>query len=93
MTDDTQHDFAALRAARNAKHHAWAEKFAEEHGVPLQALITSFNPDACYCACSTEGPCEHTWDGEPWESEDGCGWSATCSRCAMTAMSHSLRNA
>ncbi len=28
-----------------------------------------------------------------WESEDGCAWSATCSRCGCTAMSHDMRNA
>ena len=32
-------------------------------------------------------------DGDGWESEDGCAWSATCSRCGSTAMSHDMRNA
>lgn len=86
-------NFAALRAERNAKAQAWAEKFAEEHGVPLQSLRRSHNPNACYCACGTGGPCEHRWDGPDWESDDGLCSSVTCSRCGSTAMSHDMRYA
>lgn len=86
-------NFDALRAQRNADFLAWAQKFAEEQGVPLQALRTSFNPDACYCACGTGGPCEHDWTGPDWESEDGRTTSVTCARCGSTAMSHDMRYA
>ena len=88
-------DFEALRAARNAAVLAMHQKLADEEGVPLQALRSNFNPNKCYCACSSEprGSCEHKWDGPDWESEDGCAMSVTCSRCGMTAMSHDLRYA
>ena len=84
-------DFEALRAQRNAAALEMHQKSADEYGVPLQSLRSNFDPSACYCACSTGGLCEHKWDGEAWESKDGCGWSATCSRCGTTAMSHSLK--
>ena len=36
--------------------------------------------------------CEHVWDGPGYMHADGCGWSATCSRCGLDAMSHDLRS-
>lgn len=83
-------DFADLRARRNAKVQEQIKKLADELGEPLQSMRTRFDPNACYCACGTGGPCEHKWDGEGWESEDGCVWSATCSRCGLTALSHDI---
>lgn len=83
-------DFDALRAARNADAHERLARMATKLGVPLGELRTSFNPDACYCACGTGGPCEHKWDGGPYESEDGRIWSTTCSRCGMTSVSHDV---
>lgn len=49
----------------------------------------------CKCNCGIEGVehvCEHTWDGwEEWEEPGGGGGgTAVCSRCGMTAMSHSM---
>lgn len=50
----------------------------------------------CKCTCGVEGVehvCQHQWDGEGETTEyegGGCSWSATCSRCGMSAMSHSL---
>jgi hypothetical protein len=90
---EAPHDFEALRARRNAALQEHLQKMADEWGMPLQTLCTTAKPFACYCACGTGGPCEHKWDGEGWESEDGCAWSATCSRCGCTAMSHDMRNA
>jgi hypothetical protein len=86
-------DFEALRATRNASVLARTKKIADEYGIPLQSLRSSFNPNACYCACGSEprGPCEHKWDGHDYESEDGRCFSVTCSRCGTTAMSHDLR--
>src|SRR6185312_9452694 len=84
-------DFDALRAERNAARDAWVEKMRAE-GWELSGMCSLNHRDACYCACAIGGPCEHNSNGEPYESEDGCTWSATCSRCGMTAMSHSLRN-
>jgi hypothetical protein len=80
-------DFEALRARRNAAANEWAEKMKEQGWDVAHAL----DPDACYCACGTSGPCEHQWNGEPYESADGSVWSTTCSHCGMTAISHSLR--
>jgi hypothetical protein len=48
-------------------------------GWDLTQIHTTHNPDACYCACGTGGPCEHRWDGEP--VEEGGLWTTTCSRC------------
>ncbi len=84
-------DFEALRAKRNQEVRKRLEKFAAEIGVDPDEMQTSFNPHSCYCACASGGPCEHKWDGEPYESDDGAVWSATCSRCGQTAVSHSLR--
>lgn len=83
-------DFEALRAERNASVLEQHKKLEKEYGVKFGS---TFNPNACYCACGSDpkGPCEHKWDGPGWESEDGCASSITCSRCGTTAMSHSLR--
>lgn len=81
-------DFDALRAERNAAHYAWVKKMQAEGWIG----VTPFNPNACYCACSSSGPCEHDWDGEQYESADKSLVSATCSKCGMTAFSHSMRN-
>ncbi len=89
----TTPDFEALRAARNANVFASFKNIAEEHGVPVETMKTTFNPNSCYCACGTGGPCEHKWDGPDYESEDGCCVSLTCSRCGITAMSHDMRYA
>jgi len=84
-------DFEALRAERNTARDAWVEKMRAE-GWELASFCTNNANDACYCACGSGGPCEHTWDGQPYQSQDGSMYSTTCSRCGMTAMSHSLRN-
>lgn len=82
-------DFEALRAERNARHDAWVQQMRAE-GWTVSGICAHNSPDACYCACP-DGPCEHTWDGKPWESEDGCSWSTTCSRCGEICMYHSMR--
>ena len=84
-------DFDALRAKRTAPVMAVMQKLADECGVTVESLHSNYNANACYCACGTGGPCEHAWDGEPWESEDGLAWSSTCSRCGCTSMSHDMR--
>lgn len=86
-------DFEALRAKRNADVLEKTQKLADEHGIPLQSLRTSFDPTSCYCACGTGGPCEHDWTGPHWESEDGLCCSVTCARCSTTALSHDMRYA
>lgn len=88
---ETAPDFDAMRAERNRKVMDAHQRVADELGVPLQEMRSNYNPNACYCACTSGGPCEHKWDGEGYESEDGCCWSVTCSRCGSTAMSHDMR--
>lgn len=44
---------------------------------------------SCRCECDTGGPCEHKWDGPEEEYENGS--SVTCSKCGMSAISHSMR--
>jgi len=87
----TEPDFPALRAKRNHELRKAMQRLADEMGFTPNEMCTSFDPNGCYCACATGGPCEHTWNGEPYESEDGAVWSATCSRCGVTALSHSVR--
>jgi hypothetical protein len=89
MTDDAKPDFEALRAVRNAAVRSVIERIAKEQGIPIETVRSSFNSNACYCDCANHGPCEHDWDGEPYDG-DGC-WSRTCSRCGTTAMSHDMR--
>ena len=84
-------DFNALRAERNGKVMRSQQRLADDIGMPLSSLRSRYNPDACYCACTTGGPCEHKWDGEGVEFDDGRGWSVTCSLCGCTAMSHDMR--
>lgn len=90
MAGPMQPDFEALRTARNAEHAVAMEKLRAE-GWTVVGGCLHHDPNACYCDCGNGGPCEHTWDGKTYESQDGCEWSATCSRCGMTSMSHSLR--
>ena len=86
-----RYDFDALRAERNSAVAEMHKKIADEEGIPLESLRSNFNPNACYCACGADGPCEHKWDGAEYISEDGCLCSATCSRCGMAAFSHDMR--
>lgn len=46
--------------------------------------------ETCSCRCP-DGPCEHRWDGDPAEFDDGRGWTSTCSRCGMWAINHGMR--
>lgn len=83
-------DFEALRAKRNEAVKEMIRGLAERLGEPNDPVAYTFDEDACYCDCAAGGPCEHRWDGKPYEDGDGCV-SATCSRCGETAMSHSMR--
>lgn len=85
-------EIEALRAERNEKRREWEREMAAD-GWQVSSHCAHTADSACYCDCGNGGLCEHKWDGEPWQSADGCGWSATCSRCGITAMSHSLRTA
>lgn len=83
------HDFEALRAERNRRVVESHQRLAEELGVPI--VRSNHDPNACYCACTSGGPCEHRWDGEGVDFDEGRGWSATCSRCGGAAISHDMR--
>lgn len=85
----SNNDFEALRTERNKRMDEFAAKMkAEGWQVPPCSL---HDKNACYCACSQGGPCEHDWNGPEYVSKDGCLSSATCSRCGTTAFSHSMR--
>lgn len=43
----------------------------------------------CKCECP-DGPCEHDWSGPEREFADVSGSEATCAKCGMGAMHHSL---
>lgn len=84
-------DFEALRAERNRQVDQLRQQLADGAGVPLQSVICTVDPHACYCACSTDGPCEHNWGGwQEWETDDGRFGSRVCSRCGTTAMDHDV---
>jgi hypothetical protein len=68
------------------------------HPQNAEDLVASFfscgpGNDRCTCECGKGGPCGHQWDGEG-ESityEDGGGMeSASCSKCGMLAIDHSM---
>ena len=84
-------DFEALRARLNAEMQKLIEDTAKERGWPVGEVWSSFDPDACYCACATDGPCEHSWDGPEYVAEDGCMSSVTCSRCGSVAAYHDMK--
>jgi len=57
---------------------------------PVTVFACGSSRGPCKCECATGGPCDHQWDG-PWEEfEGGGGGTATCSRCGMSALHHSL---
>lgn len=87
------HDFEALRRERNEAAKTEIERLARDLGWTdgEGPLFSTFDPDACYCACANGGPCEHDWSGQI-EEFDG-GWTVTCKRCGGSAMSHDMRNA
>lgn len=82
-------DFDELRRVRNEAIVAHVTQMAAELGATYEEVKHNFDPNACYCACTTGGPCEHVWDGPEYHSESFS--SATCSRCGTMAMSHDLR--
>ena len=84
-------NFETLRTERNRRVMESHQRLADELGLPLSSVRTNFNPNACYCACTTGGPCEHQLDGAGVEFDDGAGWSVTCSRCGCTAIGHDMR--
>lgn len=93
-TQDDRPDFEALRAKRNAAAAGMIAAAAIEMGGDPSTATSTFDPNACYCACPS-GPCEHDFQG--WrEFEDGYGGGggeAVCTRCGMGAMNHGLRTA
>ncbi len=93
MKDDAKPDFEALRATRNAAVKMMIADIAAEHGWDTSEVYSTFDADACFCACSAGGPCEHDFQG--WrditnEYGEVCGGETYCQRCGMGSMSHSL---
>ena len=85
-----QPDFEKLRAERNEAVRKEIDELCEKYGWNPKEMHTSFDANACYCNCANGGPCEHKWDGPGLDLDNG--WTATCSRCGMTAMGHDMRN-
>lgn len=91
-----KHDFAKLRAERDAKIQAVFESFCKEHGWDIKkASMHVSGTSGCYCACPT-GPCEHEFQG--WrdiigDNGDCQGGEQFCSKCGLGSMSHSMRTA
>ena len=88
-TEMAEPDFEALRAERNRRVLESLRSIADKYGFSFESMAANYNADDCYCACGFGGPCEHRWDGDGLEFDNG--WTATCSRCGSTAMSHSMR--
>lgn len=89
MNTETKPDFEALRAKRNADFESWVERMRAK-GWDSAGLCAINRKDACYCACTNGGPCEHDWTGPGVDLGEGA-WSVTCARCGLDAMGHSLR--
>lgn len=67
--------------------------FPEGGKVSDELTVHVCGPSRPTCKCNCPESCEHVRDG-PWQELDfdggGGGGTVTCSRCGMTAMSHSL---
>lgn len=93
VSGDAKPDFEALRAKRNAEIQTVIDAAAAKMGW-TGPVHSSFDPNACYCACGSGGPCEHNFQGwRDFIEDDGSvsGGETFCQRCGMGAMSHSLR--
>lgn len=86
-------DFEVLRQARNAERLAFQTRMSEELNLPMQRLEPSLERKVCYCACSSGGPCEHSFDGEKVEIAHVGGWGSSikCSRCGLLELHHTRR--
>ncbi len=66
---------------------------SKDKDEPVVVFACGPSRPKCRCSCTTTGECEHQWDG-PEEIEEYAGGSvsvsSTCSRCGMTAISHSM---
>lgn len=92
MTHEPKPDFDALRNERNEKVVEMVKSIAKERGWDASGVLSTHNPDACYCACP-DGPCEHDFQG--WrpiydDNDNECGGETVCTRCGCGAMHHSL---
>lgn len=86
-------DFSTLRKQRNDSVSAATKRFAEQLGVSADSIVTNFDPEACYCDCANNGPCEHVFDVHAEYNDDGCTvFTRVCSKCGCTAISHDLHN-
>ena len=84
-------DFAELKRKRDEALREIVRAAAIKMGVdPDKVTFHASGTSGCYCACP-DGPCQHVWDGETFEDEDGCMVSATCSLCGEVAAHHDIR--
>lgn len=84
-------DFAELRRKRDEAVKEIVKAAAISMGMdPEKVTFHACGSHGCYCNCP-EGPCEHQWDGEIFEDEDGCVMSTTCSKCGEICAYHDMR--
>lgn len=87
----SESEFDELKRKRDEGLRAIVEATCKEMGWnPAKTGFHCSSMSGCYCACP-DGPCQHVWGGPEWTSDDGCGSSATCSRCGEVAMFHDMR--
>ncbi len=85
----TDEEFEELARKRDAGIAEVVKATAAEMGWnPAEVKVHVSGSGGCYCDCP-DGPCQHIWDGPPWEDEGA--WSTTCSRCGAVAMFHDMR--
>lgn len=53
-------------------------------------VITGCGPSSNTCECRCPDSCGHQWDGPEESFDEGLGWSVTCSKCGMSAVSHDM---
>lgn len=87
LTDDEVLQFESLKFLFKAIHGDLTEELRKTSKA-ITVYMCGPSQASCKCECSTGGPCDHKWDG-PWEELES-GGTTTCSKCHMTAMSHSL---
>lgn len=76
-----------LQKAIHAKRRE--QTLMEKETPQVTAIACGPSTGKCKCQCP-DGPCEHVWDGPEIELMDGQCVTVTCSRCGMSAYSHSM---
>lgn len=95
----TDADFDELKRQRDVAIEAVINAECEKQGWSRSEIFFhASHSHGCYCACP-DGPCQHVFNGPvvPLGLEEGedpkqaCGWSVSCSKCGLDAMSHDIK--